>query len=209
LVYVLHGPPGVGKTLTAEAVSEYTKSPLYAVSAGELGTTPGELETDLARIFALAARWKCVVLLDEADVFMETRGLHEIERNASVSVFLKVLEYYKGIIFLTTNRVVSFDEAFKSRIHIALRFGELDLSARTKIWKTFVNRLRASRVSLDLSDEDVLKLAERQVNGREIKNAIKSAQGLAKRRGELLSLQHLTQVLEIQQAFLSGVDSGI
>lgn len=209
LVYVLHGPPGVGKTLTAEAVSEYTKSPLYAVSAGELGTTPCELETDLARIFELAARWNCVVLLDEADVFMEARGLHEIERNASVSVFLKVLEYYKGIIFLTTNRVVSFDDAFRSRIHIALRFGELDLPTRTKIWQTFVNRIRASGGKLDLSDEDVLMLAERQVNGREIKNAIKSAQSLAKRRGELLNVHHLIRVLEIQQAFLNEVDSGI
>lgn len=207
MVYVLHGPPGVGKTLTAEAVSEYTKSPLYAVSAGELGTTSCQLEIDLARIFALAARWNCVILLDEADVFMEARGLHEIERNASVSVFLKVLEYYKGIIFLTTNRVVSFDDAFRSRIHIALRFGELDLQTRTKIWQTFVSRLRASGGGLDLSDEDVLKLAERQVNGREIKNAIKSAQGLAKRRGELLNVQHLLGVLEIQEAFLNDVES--
>jgi len=140
---------------------------------------------------------------------MEARGLHEIERNASVSVFLKVLEYYKGIIFLTTNRVVSFDGAFRSRIHIALRFDELDLQTRTKIWQTFVNRLRESGGGLDLSDEDVLKLAERQVNGREIKNAIKSAQGLAKRKGELLSIQHLTWVLEIQEAFLENADSCI
>lgn len=204
LVYVLHGPPGVGKTLTAEAVSEYIKSPLYSVSAGQLGTTPDAMERDLNRIFDLAARWNAVVLIDEADVFMEARGLHEIERNAIVSVFLKALEYYKGIIFLTTNRVKSFDDAFKSRIHIALRLSELDLPTRTKIWQTFINRLRASASGrkVDLTDEDVLKLAEREVNGREIKNAIKSAQGLARRKGENLNVQHLTQVLEIQGSFL-------
>ena len=75
-----------------------------------------------------------------------SRGPHEIERNASVSVFLKVLEYYKGIIFLSTNRVVSFNDAFRSRIHIALRFDELDLQTRTKIWQAFIGRLRQSGV---------------------------------------------------------------
>lgn len=61
-----------------------------------------------------------VVLLDEADVFLEERDMKDLNRNALVSVFLRALEYYNGIVILTSNRVGTFDEAFKSRIQLAL-----------------------------------------------------------------------------------------
>ena len=60
------------------------------------------------------------MLLDEADVFLAKRKTEDIERNSIVSVFLRIMEYYKGLLFLTTNRVGTFDEAFKSRVHISL-----------------------------------------------------------------------------------------
>ena len=52
----------------------------------------------------MVARWEAVLLLDEADVFLEARSTHDLERNKLVSIFLRVLEYYEGILFLTTNR---------------------------------------------------------------------------------------------------------
>jgi hypothetical protein len=55
----------------AESVAEFTKRPLYAVSSGELGTYSSELEKNLARILDVATVWKAVLLLDEADVFLE------------------------------------------------------------------------------------------------------------------------------------------
>lgn len=121
LVAVLHGTPGVGKTLTAESIAELLKCPLYCVSAGELGTNPRELEQELQKILDLAHSWGAVLLLDEADVFLEARTAQDIHRNALVSIFLRLLEYFQGILFLTTNRVATFDDAFQSRIHIALR----------------------------------------------------------------------------------------
>ena len=121
LVAVLHGTPGVGKTLTAESIAELLKCPLYCVSAGELGTNPRELEQELQKILDLAHSWGAVLLLDEADVFLEARTAQDIHRNALVSIFLRLLEYFQGILFLTTNRVTTFDDAFQSRIHIALR----------------------------------------------------------------------------------------
>ncbi|KAI2481712.1 SpoVK ATPase AAA+ class [Pyrenophora tritici-repentis] len=101
---VLHGPPGVGKTLTGESIAEYLKCPLYAVSAGELGTNSRSLETDLNRIMDITHSWGAILLLDEADVFLEARQPHDIHRNSLVSVFLRLTEYYQGILFLTTNR---------------------------------------------------------------------------------------------------------
>ena len=85
LVAVLHGPPGTGKTLTAEGISELLKCPLYMVSAGELGTDPARLEHELQKILDIAHSWGAVLLLDEADVFLEKREVHDIHRNALVS----------------------------------------------------------------------------------------------------------------------------
>lgn len=108
LVFVLHGPPGTGKTLTAESISELLRCPLYIVSAGELGTDPARLESELQKILDIAHSWGALLLLDEADVFLEKREVHDIHRNALVSIFLRLLEYFQGILFLTTNRVETF-----------------------------------------------------------------------------------------------------
>lgn len=70
---VLHGPPGVGKTLTGESIAEYLRCPLYAVSSGELGTNASQLERDLNRIMDITHAWGAILLLDEADVFLECR----------------------------------------------------------------------------------------------------------------------------------------
>lgn len=64
----------------------------------------------------LSATWRAVLLIDEADVFLERRSPHDINGNAIVGVFLRVLEYCTGILFLTSNRVTTIDEAFRSRI---------------------------------------------------------------------------------------------
>ena len=138
---VLHGPPGVGKTLTGESIAEYLKCPLYAVSAGELGTNSRSLETDLNRIMDITHSWGAILLLDEADVFLEARQPHDIHRNSLVSVFLRLTEYYQGILFLTTNRVETFDEAFQSRIHMGIRYENLQAKARKKIWQHHVGKV--------------------------------------------------------------------
>ena len=75
-------------------------------------------------------KWKSVLLLDEADAFLEQGSLHDVHRNALVSVFLRELEYYQGIIFLTTNRVSQIDDAIASRIHLPLKYKSLGLDAR-------------------------------------------------------------------------------
>lgn len=112
------------------------KRPLYVVGAGDLGTRPSELDSALTRIFKIGATWRAVVLIDEADVFLEQRSLHDLQRNALVSVFLRQLEYFAGLLFITTNRVRSFDEAFQSRIHVSLRYRDLEADARRKVWRS-------------------------------------------------------------------------
>lgn len=91
IILLLCGPPGVGKTLTAESVAEEMKVPLYMMSAGDLGLDPRGVESKLQGILDMCTRWNAILLLDEADVFLEERSLHELERNKLVSIFLRVL----------------------------------------------------------------------------------------------------------------------
>jgi hypothetical protein len=85
LFILLHGVPGVGKTATAEAVAQANDKPLFAITCGDLGFTPKEVEEELNSIFRLANKWDCVLLLDEADVFLARRDTWNLKRNALVS----------------------------------------------------------------------------------------------------------------------------
>lgn len=205
LILVLHGPPGVGKTLTAECVAEFSKRPLYIVSSGDLGTSAGILDDRLTRILDLASTWKAVLLIDEADVFLERRSLHDMERNSLVSIFLRTLEYYSGILFMTTNRVRTFDDAFKSRIHVPLKYDHLPKTSRVKIWRNFLDRVRKNEgtggVEVDVDDSGYDKLADSPLNGRQIKNVVRTAKSLAGYRGGKLDVEALLRVVEIQMAF--------
>lgn len=85
LVILLHGVPGVGKTATAEAVAQANKKPLFVITCGDLGFTAKEVETALRDIFRLAHHWDCILLLDEADIFLSRREMSDLKRNALVS----------------------------------------------------------------------------------------------------------------------------
>lgn len=100
LVGLLSGAPGVGKTLTAEAIAEVSRRPLYAVSAGELGTEVSGVDERLGQVLAVASSWKCVLLIDECDVFLRQRDHVSLVNNALVSIFLRRLEY----VFFSTRR---------------------------------------------------------------------------------------------------------
>lgn len=199
ILMLLAGPPGTGKTLTAEAIAEHMKRPLYYVSAGELGASAGGMEHELDKVLELCTRWNAILLLDEADVFLERRTDNDMQRNAVVSVFLRKLEYYRGIMFLTTNRAGSFDEAFKSRIHIAIKYPDLDATARRSIWVNFLKSAeKVHHHGVQVSDSEIDELSQRAVNGREIRNIVKSAQLLASRAGKPLSLAHLEVVWRVE-----------
>ncbi|KAK7455171.1 hypothetical protein VKT23_011042 [Stygiomarasmius scandens] len=204
LIAVLHGPPGTGKTLTAEAVAEILQRPLYMVGSTELSTLPSVLESKLQSILKLATAWDAVLLIDEADVFLEQRSLHELERNALVSVALRVLEYHRGVLFLTTNRIKTFDEAF-----LFHRYPELDQMGRFAVWSKFFEL--AGRKIVDnvepgqknvIPRSELLELAIKPFNGRTIKNLVRTAQALALSTNSSLGLTHVQTVVNAQEKFL-------
>lgn len=198
--------PWTGKTLTAEAVAEKQKKPLLNISIGDLGT---DAKSKLTEFFQLAGLWDAVLLVDEADIFMEARSLHELKRNAMVGVFLKVLEYQQQIMFLSTNRINTFDEAFKSRISVAIQYRDLDESARRTVWENFLKLADVKIVSYIVDDEDLAyvtteqldRLASKALNGWEIKNTMRTAQALASSSGKRLGYDLLINVLEVVEQF--------
>ncbi|KAI3395886.1 hypothetical protein diail_671 [Diaporthe ilicicola] len=191
------GPPGSGKTLTAEAVAEITRRPLYCVSAGELGVDPKSVDENLKNILELAHLWNAVLLLDEADVFLQTRNTNDVNRNALVSIFLRQLEYFEGILILTTNRITDCDPAFASRIHISLSYPELDEKARETVWRNFLAKATGPQEDMvvDLTSRELRDLAKVELNGRQIKNAVGSARAIAKATHQNINYSGIEVVL--------------
>ncbi|KAF2643577.1 hypothetical protein P280DRAFT_478331 [Massarina eburnea CBS 473.64] len=137
-----------------------------------------EVELNLIYHFHRAKSWGAVLLIDEADVFLERRSTADLTRNSLVAGFLRALEWYEGIIFLTTNRVDTFGDAFISRIHVQLYYPDFDDEGRRK-W-----------------------------NGREIRNAFQTAVALAEYEGKkdaedriILTDDHLRSVVEMSRDF--------
>jgi len=205
-IFLLFGPPGVGKTLTAEAAAETLQRPLYAVGIGELGTNVATLETNLTRILETAAAWGAVLLLDEADIFLEQRSEHDVHRNAMVAVFLRLLEYYQGVLFLTSNRAKEIDTAFYSRVTMAIHYHNLDKAARVQVW-TNVLSLYGDKVSVT-PDELQLLADHEKINGRQIKNVIRMAVTWATAKGlPAATFKHLERVIHKVQDFNPKADT--
>ncbi|KAF9886477.1 hypothetical protein FE257_011384 [Aspergillus nanangensis] len=219
LIMLLHGGPGTGKTLTAESVAELTLKPLYRVTCGDIGTNPDEVEKYLESVLLIGTIWGCVVLLDEADVFLEERRETDLQRNALVSVFLRVLEYYDGILILTSNRIGTFDSAFKSRFQLAVHYPALDVAGRYEIWLNFINglgtskaipsggKLKSTHVNVDGLKEKIDQLAAVELNGRQIRNTVRTALQLAHFREETLDYRHFDRVIKVVDEFERHIDA--
>lgn len=164
-------------------------------------------ERNLKNLLRLATIWKAVVLFDEADVFLEARSTHgegDVQRNAIVAVFLRNLEYFSGIVFLTTNRITVFDAAMKSRVHLALGYEMPGKASLRRIWTNALEKIPESHKNVDLAVVSDL-LAQEAINGREVSNTVNTAYTLARYEGSPLRQSHLKIVLEVRKQFESSV----
>ncbi len=140
-----------------------------------------------------------------SQIFLERRSDIDVLRNAMVGIFLRLLEYHQGVLFLTTNRVKSFDSAFHSRISIALKYSDLDFASRRKIW---ANLLDAASVDLAQARLDLEKLAAFELNGRQIRTVIRLALSLAQTEGDGgLTEAHIERTINVSLQFKHDLDS--
>jgi len=144
------------------------------------------------------------LILSATAWFLVSYPLVEGMRRSNLpSVFLRILEYYDGILILTSNRVGIFDEAFKSRIQVSLHYEDHTASARKAIWKNFITMLENAEANVNIGElEDHLEdLAQEEMNGRQIRNAMTTARQLAVHRKQRLDWTHLEQALLTAKEF--------
>ncbi|KAI8224684.1 hypothetical protein K4K54_005128 [Colletotrichum sp. SAR 10_86] len=217
LVALLAGAPGVGKTLTAESVAEKIQAPLFKMELGEYNEDdPDHYDTpphrarrsgggsvaigvqhrrgDIAGAFELAARWGAVLLIDECDAYLEQRSDSSSQRNKLVSRFLRELEYYPSLLFLTTNREKSLDPAIHSRVHLTINYPALDEPSRKKVWMTFLGTTGSK-----LSNENLAALSRIEIDGRKIRNIVKTAGIMARRDGRSVTFDDIRKVMKITE----------
>ncbi len=168
---MLAGAPGTGKTLTAEVFAEAAKRPLYSVQAAQLGIKATDVETNLVAVLDRGSRWNAVVLIDEADVYVVERG-RDMEHNAIVAAWLRVLEYQTSILFLTTNRAETVDDAILSRCIARIDYSIPDPDQQCQIW-----RILSDQNELGFTDDQIAKIQESHSDfvGRDIKGMLNLA----------------------------------
>ncbi|MGY1489368.1 AAA family ATPase [Methylobacillus pratensis] len=188
-VILCKGRAGVGKTLTAEVYAELIERPLYAIHSGNLGTVPEQINKNLQKIFMQAKRWNCVLLLDEADIFGMQRASN-IEQNAIVAEFLRTLEYFDGLLFMTTNRPDDIDDAIISRCAAIIDYAVPGPEDSAAIW-----RVMAAQYQAEMDEALVAALVDTfpGIAPRDIKMLLRLALRLAKKRDVPLSMEIFRQ----------------
>ena len=195
-IILFEGPPGTGKTLSAEVYSEIMERPLYKVQSSQLGTDPKTVEAQLGEVLERAERWGAILLIDEADVYVHERGT-DLKQNAIVGVFLRVLEYYRGVLFMTTNRGTLIDDAIISRLTALFKYTDPDEGAREQLWSVL-----AKQNDIQISDFDIKSLAKAlpTTSGRDIKNLLKMAYVMALKKSQKTVTEDLVMFVSQFQA---------
>ena len=180
IIVISTGKPGVGKTLTAEAYSEIVEKPLYKVQSAQLGITPDSVEKELQKCLYNAEKWGAILLIDECDVYLRERG-NDLAHNALVGVFLRVLEYYGGLLFLTSNRESTIDDAIYSRKTAHIKYKMPDKEELTKIWAV---HLTQQRIKYNNNVIGVIVDAFPNISGRDVKSLCKLSKLIMNRKKE-------------------------
>lgn len=108
-----------------------------------------------------------------------------------------MIEYYQGMLFLTTNRRADFDPAFHNRIHISIKYEPLDDAQRAAIWKQHLAKAcKPNRNKTLWCDEAYALLGGIETNGRDIRNSTRTAFNYAHSLDQDLDITHVVRVLE-------------
>lgn len=108
-----------------------------------------------------------------------------------------MLEYYNGMLFLTTNRLEDFDDAFYNRVHVTVKYDALSKLERTNIWRQHLTRAcKRNRQTEPTWDNEIYEtLSSIDTNGRDIRNYTRTAYGLATALKEDLAVSHVISVI--------------
>jgi adenylate kinase family enzyme len=201
LVALFSGPPGTGKTMAAQVVAAELEMDLFRVDlASVVSKYIGETAKHLRQIFARAARMNAVLLFDEADALFSKRtdvnDAHDRHANADTSYLLQLVEDYRGIVILATNKKQNIDPAFIRRVRYVFDFPRPDVAERQRIWRQVIGELCGKKTLQRLEATIAALGANVDLSGAQIKGAALASIFAARRRRESLSMPHLLQGLE-------------
>jgi len=197
------GEPGTGKTLSAEVIASELGMKLMRVNIPSIvDKYIGETEKNLARVFERARPDSCILLFDEADSLFskrtEVKSSNDRYANMDINVLLQLIEAYEGVTLLTTNLKQSIDNAFERRITFKVSFALPEEEERIRLWQHMLPDFIPTAEEIDYE-----LLAEVELSGGSIKNAILRAAYDAAQAGSLLKTDHLIDAA-YQEAATAG-----
>lgn len=180
-ILLFAGPPGTGKTATAEALANELGRPILVVDYSRIESSyVGQTEKNIARAFAEAEKQNAVLFWDEADgMFYDRDSAQRTWEIRHVNVLLQAIERFTGVCILATNRKVALDKALERRIAMKIEFPRPDQSQRRAIWEKFLPKKMPIGQDVDLDE-----LSDLDLSGGEIKNIVFNAAALALNRDE-------------------------
>jgi hypothetical protein len=201
LLALFTGPPGTGKTMTAQVIAAELGLDLFRVSlSAVVSKYVGETAKNLQRILARAEHMDAVLLFDEADALFgkrtEIRDAHDRYANTDTNHLLQAIESYSGVAVLASNKKANIDPAFIRRLRYVLEFPPPDAQQRLVLWQRSVagvcgDDAWARTASL------IAELARAvELTGAQIKFAVLAAMFAARREGTALEARHLVRGLE-------------
>lgn len=120
-----------------------------------------------------------------------------------ILALLRIVEYFNGIMFLTTNRFNAIDSAFKSRIHLSISYPTLPTDDKKQLWQDCITRACAQQRPRWVTARFLQKVAETALNGREIKNTVGMAHALARNGQRPMKPEDIFQGIEAMESFES------
>lgn len=203
---LLSGPPGTGKTMTANAIAGELAIPLYQINLSNVvDKYIGETEKNLEKVFSFAEKANVVLFFDEADSIFgkrsEVKDSKDKYANNEISYLLQRIESYSGIVIMATNIKGNIDPAFMRRIRYVAHFDNPDTEMRKEIWESLIN----DRIPHDEIDIDFLAEQFKDFTGSVIKTVFLNACSMAAAEGDRLTMRHLMKALKMELSKGSSV----
>lgn len=200
LSMLFSGPPGTGKTMAAQVVTNQLHMQMYKIQLSQIVSKYiGETEKNLRQVFTEAKNANCILFFDEMDALFgkrsEVKDSHDRHANIETAYLLQQMEEYDGVVLMATNLLQNIDEAFMRRINFVIAFPFPDVPTRKMLWKKLLDT--KAPVSDDI---DFGFLAESfKIAGGNIKNCVIHAAFLAAAERSEITMRHIVKSVVNEQ----------
>lgn len=200
LSVLFSGPPGTGKTMAAQVITNQLHMRMYKIQISQIVSKYiGETEKNLRQVFSEARQANCILFFDEMDALFgkrsEVKDSHDRNANIETAYLLQQLEEYDGVVLMATNLLQNIDEAFMRRISFVVSFPFPDVPTRKRLW----HKMLETGAPID-DNIDFDFLAENfKIAGGNIKNCVIHAAFLAAAEGVPISMKHIVSSVVTEQ----------